>query len=357
MTWLSAAALLAGCGGADAPDAPAGPAALFVTLITGKVAVLERATLAERTRIGGGHTATLGVAVMPGQNALYYGNRDTGALERLEVSADLNTATTVRSLPIDGPITGVVGAADGSLVAVTSQSEDAAKPDRVVFVRPSADTAIAGTLDVAGPATTRDCPCPRIGAAASGRTVVVSHMTGHTATLVDAATLATTRTVPLERADDIVEPWLGPSAFPAVSSDGLTAALPGLEARRVLLLAGDAEPAVYETPGELPFAVTFIDGDRALLVVALASVPVTAAEVSNAKIPTWLHRVELDGLHLTAHVQMGLSMDRVAAVPGTDEVIVGGSFATVAVYGTLGLDLRRSVNLSVMPMPVLGVDL
>src|SRR4051794_30822193 len=110
------------CGGCDQSPKKLPDSLVFVSTITGKVAILDSATLDTLLLIIGGHTASLGVAVAPGQRAYYYGNRDTGTLDRIELSANLDSSTVAKKTPVNGPIKGVSGARDGSVLAVTSDS-------------------------------------------------------------------------------------------------------------------------------------------------------------------------------------------------------------------------------------------
>jgi DNA-binding beta-propeller fold protein YncE len=367
--------LLPSCGvssnNGDAPDNGVSPniRLAFASTITGKVVILDADNLIEKSTISRGHTATIGVAVMPDQRSFYYGNQDTNELELLQVNDDYS-AELIAAFPAPGPIKAVVGTSDGGLVAITSESDSVENfNDQVHFFQGSGTSGVwvsnyiiptqQAELNDDG-SLTLPCPCPRPGVALSpdGAYALVTHMHEHTAALMDPMHPEEATIIQLEPADD-TNPWLGPSAFSEFSFDGNLVGIPGMQAERLYIInvANPENPSIVDFSGTLPFDVAFeTDGTQAY-VATVDQVPVEGQEFLNAQIPSALHVVDLSTMSIAKTIPLDVATIHVTVALGSDLLYLGSSFSRVMSYLTDGLLPYASVNLSATPMPIMEIDL
>jgi len=350
-------------------DSPEDHRLVFASTITGKVSILGADDLVEKNLIIRGHTATIGVAVMPDQKSFYYGNQDSNELELLSIEDDWNVEL-VGSFPVPGPIKAIVSAQDGSLLAVTSESLAVESfTDEVHFFQTSGETGAWVThylIPTTDPELNEDgsltlpCPCPRPGAALSpdGAYALVTHMHEHTVALMNPMHPEEATVITLEPADDS-NPWLGPSAFSEFSFDGQQVGIPGMEAERLYVMdvTDPDNPSIVDFTGTLPFDVAFsADGARAY-VAAMDEVPVEGQEFLNAQIPSALHVVDLASMTVEQTLPLDVATIHVTMAAEGDLIYVGSSFSRVMSFKTDGLLPYASINLSATPMPIMEIDL
>jgi DNA-binding beta-propeller fold protein YncE len=342
---------------------------VFASTITGKVAILGADDLVEKSLVSRGHTATIGVAVMPDQKSFYYGNQDTNTLEHLEVQEDFSVEL-VTSYPLPGPMKAIEGSLDGTLLAVTSESAEVETfNDRVHFFQSSGETVgwiseyVIPTEEPdlnADGSLTLPCPCPRPGAAVSpdGSYALVTHMHEHTAALMNPMKPDEAVVITLEPLDDS-NPWLGPSAFSEFSFDGQWVGIPGMQAQRLFVMnVTDPEnPSIVDFSGSLPFDVAFSADGTLAYVATVDAVPVEGKEFLNAQIPSALHVVDLTSMSVSETIPLDVATIHLTMPIEGDLLYLGSSFSRVMSYETDGMLPYASINLSATPMPIMEIDL
>jgi DNA-binding beta-propeller fold protein YncE len=369
---LALVLLGSGCPRDDDDDTAAPPDSawplLFVSMFDGPIQLVDAVTLEELGEIGGGHTQTLGCAPSPDQRSVYYGNRDVSSLQRLDRDEATETWTVAATAPIPGSIKGVEGARGGSVVAVTTEGLDDVFDERVFFVHTDDDATAVGPYVVeVAPAQLdgegdllRPCACTRIAAALSpdGGLAFVTHSHEHVLDVVDPATAERIERIALEPAAGSPDPWLGPSGFPAVSHGGDLLAVPGLEAQRLYLFDVQDRSVVrlLETPGELPISAAWSPDDDRLFVATIDAVPLLGQESINMQIPSRVHEVDVDSLEITATVSEQVLTVHVAIAPDGRELLLGGSFSSVARYDLQTLQRLDSEEFASFAAVAMGLD-
>ena len=342
---------------------------VFASTITGKVAILSADALFEENLVTRGHTATIGVAVMPDQKSFYYGNQDTNELEHLALNPDFSVELAA-SYPLADPMKAIERSLDGRILAITSESLEVENfTDKVHFFETGSEEnpwlseylipTQAPELNEDG-SLTLPCPCPRPGAALSpdGQYAVVTHMHEHTAALMNPLKPEEATVVVLEPLDGS-NPWLGPSAFPEFNWEGSIVGIPGMQAERLFLMSvvEPENPTHVDFPGTLPFDVAFSADNLKAYVATVDEVPVEGKEFLNAQIPSALHVVDLTSMTISESIPLDVATIHVTVPAEGDLIYLGSSFSRVMSYDLNDLLPAASINLSATPMPIMEIDL
>jgi sugar lactone lactonase YvrE len=332
-----------------APPFPLG----FVTVLTGKVVVVDRIALQPKATFGGGHTHTHGVGVMPNQQVVWYGNVDETALDRYEsVGGNTEKWKLVRSKKAPVPFQFIDTSTDGKVLGLAPDvlehnPGDQPKPRKhVLFFDTSAET--YSTLELLKP------------------TVLALDATGGTAYVADNATQSV-HVVDTKLAKPVAEwawppsPVASPMKFLSgieLSPDGKTLAL---------CTSGGMTLALYDThkPGPprlttfpfMPYWVAFSPDSQFVYVTTSQGMIVEGDEKKNAAIPTTLEKVEVVTGKAVKSVKWKYALSRVAMPITGNVVYVTASFGMMLGYDADTLELKSETPVEpALPTPAMTIS-
>lgn len=357
---------LPGCDGlARTPEGASYPR-LFASTVTGAALVFDTAAREVEARVQDSHRVTQGVAVLPGQDELLYGNHSTGAIQRVRLADGGGEFEVVSSLPLAGVFRRLAGG-DG-LAAAGVEAERPPWTDRVVLINAGGEgERLIGSWDLPfdpGPDAEgwlASSVAARVGFALSADrcTAWVTHAIRHDVTVLDLDAMVRVDGWTVQPPTPEPARWLGPTAFPSLSPDGAWLAVPEGDGGRVTLVRTDDSSDRRTIPlpaGQAALQAAFSPDSARLWILGREGWAVLGADQRNAKLPTELHVVDLATSTVVRTLRWSHAMARLAIPPDGDRVWVSAAYYTLLGFGLTSLEQESEDVVGSGQQPLLGLD-
>lgn len=323
----------------------------FVGTVTGKVHVVDLASMTDLTNFGGGHHNVHGVGPLPGQKVVWYGNSDTPSLEKYEMqngdpSQWLLTktvkASTTHSVLHISRSGNLIATADGSVKLDGSfQKVDPETTGKHVALFDTKTEAYRGIIPVStsfGVVVSDD-----------GSLVYAGNWVENTITVIDANAVEVKDiwSLPMPKGTE----WFGPSGL-VLSRDGKQLAAGGWDGKVIHLLDTKSGAAVaVPTDGYAHWGAYSAD-DKTMYFSVFSKLPVQGDELANVSVPSHVLVVDRATLKPLAKVEWSHFLGHVGIPEGSSSLLVTGAFGTLLRYDTATLQLTGQVQLyNGLPMP------
>ena len=325
----------------------------FVTLLTGKVVVVERKSLEAQAVIGAGHGHTHGVGVLPGQQAVWYGNTDDEALDRYEqVNGDPTNWKLVASVKAPGMFKFVEISRNGAMMALAPDihfvTANSMPPSKQVLLFDTKTQMFAPPVELAAPTV--------VALTADGATAYVANTLTKSIDVIDTKSAKATAS------------WTWPAcALKAPQSiltsidttpDDKTLALCTFGGRTLAIydLVKPGPPLVVKFPMYVHWVV-FSPDSKTAFVVTVEGMSIPGDEKKNAAMPTTLERVDVATGTVLGSTKWKYGYAHIGMPPTGTSVFVTGSFSTLLEYdaATLGLLAEGPVQPG-LPTPAMTIS-
>ena len=339
----------AGLPDAPLPDAPAPPKYGFVSLLTGKVAVVDLAKMKHVVSIGQGSKVIHGVGVQPGQQQVYVPSNLENSLDLFTSDGDPTKWTMVASHKAPIPLGQVRGSADGQTIAMNSGY----MPTMDGMPQPTPQH-VAIFRKAAGAFTTVEVPSAlTLGMAPQGDRVYVGSWVDRSVVALSVATnkVVGNWSIPTQ----VGSPnWYGPASV-AVSPDGKWVASGNLGGKSATIFDAQTGAVVaHFNFSMLGHWVAFSPNGTQLYVVLWGKLPGPGTELANASIPAQMVVLDIASKKEIATITWTWLLAHVSVPAAGSSLYLTGSWGTVLRYDIQTFALTGQEQLSAnLPMPAM----